>query len=166
MTKRITTSALMLALATVLAMIPLFQLPFGGTVTMVSMLPVIVVAMLYSTGWGLFTAFVFALLQMTVAGGITAPPVQNFTYYAIEIALDYVIAFTVLGLSGAFYRMLGRKLWAIPVSAAVVIILRFVCHFLSGIIIWSVYAPEVQASKVCLLTRGCEIVRLQDEEDG
>lgn len=142
MTKKLTTTGIMLALATILSVFKVFDAPYGGSVTAASMLPIIVIALLYETKWGILSGIVFAFLQMLL-GGIPAPPVMNVGSYLLVVLLDYVLAFGVVGIAGAFYRHLFRqKVWGIAGSTAIVIALRFICHFLSGIFIWSVYAWE------------------------
>ena len=146
-TKKITVCAMMVALATVLAWIS-NMLPFkwlqGGSITLASMVPIVVVSVITGPKWGLLSSFVYALLQMLI-GGIAAPPVQDFLSYLLVIMLDYVIAFGVLGLAGLFFNIFRKKDFAIPLSAFLVTFLRFLCHLLSGIIIWGVYAPEGQS---------------------
>lgn len=141
MTKKLTTSAMMIALSAVLSLITVYKAAYGGSVTAASMVPIILIGFIYGTKWGVMSGFVYALLQM-LTGGIAPPPVQTFGMYALVILLDYVIAFTVLGLSGFFYSAFRKKRFSIPLSAAIVMLFRFICHFLSGILIWSVYAPE------------------------
>lgn len=141
MTRKLTTTGIMLALSVILSMIRLFDAPYGGSVTLASMLPVICLAVLYGTKWGILSGIVFSLLSMLLTG-IPAPPVPNALWYALVVLLDYVLAFGVLGLAGGIYRLFPRKPFAIAAAAAVVIALRFVCHFLSGILIWHVYAWE------------------------
>ncbi|MBR2500502.1 MAG: energy-coupled thiamine transporter ThiT, partial [Clostridia bacterium] len=141
MTKKLTTSAMMIALSAVLSLITVYKAAYGGSVTAASMVPIILIGFIYGTKWGIMSGFVYALLQM-LTGGIAPPPVQTFGMYALVILLDYVIAFTVLGLSGFFYSVFRKKSFSIPLSAAIVMLFRFICHFLSGILIWSVYAPE------------------------
>lgn len=141
MTKKLTTSAMLIALSSILSLVPIFQAPYGGSVTAASMVPIIIVGFMFGTRWGLISGFVYSLLQILL-GGLPAPPAQTFMMFAAVILLDYIIAFTVLGLSGMFYNLLKRKKYAIPVSALIVMLMRFMCHFISGIIIWNVYAWE------------------------
>lgn len=143
-TKQLTLSAVMIAVATVLSLLKVFEAPYGGSVTLASMVPIIFVACKYNTAWGLLTGFVFSLLQMLV-GGVSAPPTENFGSYALVVLLDYVIAFTVLGGAGVVYRRFKNSTVGVVVASAVVVALRFVCHYLSGILIWDVYAPEGQS---------------------
>lgn len=147
-TKKITLCAMMVALATVLAYLSNL-LPFkwmqGGSITLASMVPIIVASIIAGYKWGLLSAFVYSILQILLGGGIPMPPVANFTSYLLVIMLDYVLAFGVLGFAGLFYDMFGKKKYAMPVSAFIVTFLRFICHFLSGIVIWGVYANEGQS---------------------
>ena len=146
-TKKITVCAMMVALSTVLAWIS-NMLPFkwlqGGSITLASMVPVILASIVTGPKWGMLSSVVYALLQMLM-GGIAAPPVQNFLSYFLVIMLDYIIAFGVLGFSGFFFNLFKKKDFAIPTSAFLVTFMRFLCHLLSGIIIWGVYAPEGQS---------------------
>ena len=141
MTKKLTTSAMLVALSAVLSMITVFNAPYGGTVTAASMVPVIIAGLIYRSKWGLLTALVYAVLQMII-GGIVPPPVPSFWMYLLVILLDYVLSYTCLGLSGYFFELFKGRRFAIPCSGAIVMMIRFVCHFLSGILIWDVYAPE------------------------
>ncbi|MBE7039458.1 MAG: energy-coupled thiamine transporter ThiT [Ruminococcaceae bacterium] len=141
MTKKLTTSAMLIALSLILSMIVLFNAPYGGTVTAGSMVPVIIIGILLGNKWGLLSGFVYSLLQM-LTGGIVPPPTPSLLLYVLVILLDYLVAFTVLGLSGLFMNSIKNKKVAIPLSGAFVMLLRFICHFLSGILIWHTYAPE------------------------
>lgn len=140
-TKTLTTSAILIAFSTVLAALPILRLPNDGSVTLGSMVPIILISILYGTKQGIISAFVFSLLQMVTAG-VAVPPTQNFLSYTLVVLLDYIFAFTVLGLAGIIYN---KNKWSVPLSGGVVVFLRFLCHFISGIIIWGVYAPEGQS---------------------
>ena len=52
---RLTESAVMIALATILSLFKLVDLPYGGSITLASMLPVLLIAYRYGTAWGLLT---------------------------------------------------------------------------------------------------------------
>ena len=70
-TRTLVECALMIALGTVLANIKIFEMPNGGSITLLSMLPFILVSYRHGTKWGLFTGFVNSLLQMLL--GFWAP---------------------------------------------------------------------------------------------
>ncbi len=141
-TRRLVESAIMLAVATLLSVLS-FQGPWalGGSITICSMLPLVFVAQRYGTKWGLFTAFVYSLLQLLLG-------VKN-VYYATSfimavgiIMLDYILPFTALGLSAAFNKMISNRRAAIAVGILVTFSLRFICHFFSGWIIWEAMWPN------------------------
>lgn len=144
-TKKLTTCAMMIALSTVLMLVskvipsPWLQ---GGSITLASMVPIIALSNIYGYKWGQTSVFAYSLIQMMF--GFSAPPTQNFISFFLVVMLDYIIAFSVLGLSGIIFNLLGKKRIAIPISGAVVTFLRYVCHILSGVLIWGVYAPEGQ----------------------
>ena len=70
---RLTESAIMLAFATVLSLVKIVDLPYGGSITACSMLPILLIAYRYGTAWGLFTAAAFSLLQIVTG-------MSSFTY--------------------------------------------------------------------------------------
>lgn len=140
-TRKLTHSALMIALALVLSMVKLFHLPNGGSITPASMAPIILIALMYPTKWALFTSFVYSLVQMVE--GFYAPPTQDLLSFVLVILLDYVLAFGVLGCAGLVARRFkANKVLGASIATLAVIFGRFFCSFLSGILIWSVYAPE------------------------
>lgn len=126
--------AAMVSLATILSYIRIFKFPTGGSVTLLSMLPIVVFSMKYGVKKGIFVSFVFALVQLLqgiseglFGWGLTAPMLVSC------ILLDYIVAFTSIGLSGMFRNKGAAGRMAGTVTA---LILRFVCHFLSGVVIW------------------------------
>lgn len=138
MTKKLTLSAVMIAIATVLSVVAVYKLPNGGSVTFASMVPIIIVTYLLDFKWGILTCFAYSILQMVL--GFYAPPVQNLSSFLIVILFDYVIAYGCLCLAGPIFKTLGKNRFSIAISGATVLILRFICHFISGVTIWKVYA--------------------------
>ena len=139
--KKITTlqlveSALMIAIATVCSMIKI-DLPFGGGVTILSMLPIVMISHRYGWKWGMLVAFTFSIAQMLL-GLDNVAYANSFLMGAGIILLDYVIAYTVIGLSGIF----GKERKSVAVGIAVTFTLRFLCHYVAGAWIWGVWMPE------------------------
>lgn len=115
-------------------------LPFGGTIT-VSMLPIIYYSYRRGIAWGAGVGFVYSLLQMAL--GFYVPPANNFGALVLCILLDYVIAFTVVGVANVFAKPFGkRRVLGYTLGAVIVCLIRFVSSFLSGVILWGSYAPE------------------------
>ena len=94
--------ALMLALSVVLSYIKFFSLPFDGSITLFSMLPICLISIKYGISWGLGTAFCYSWFQILQGGvfgwGLTP------TMLIASLFLDYLLAFTVLGLAGIFRK--------------------------------------------------------------
>lgn len=141
-TRKLTLGAVLIALATVLSLIPLFSMPYGGSVTAGSMVPIILFSLKSDFKWGIIQAIVYGVVQLVM--GWYAPPAQNFISFALVILLDYIIAFGVLGLAGPISRKTGKTLVSTVIATLAVLFLRFLCHFASGILIWASFAPEGQ----------------------
>ena len=143
-TRRLVESAVMIAIGTVLSMFP-FSAPwaFGGGVTICSMLPLVIIAHRYGTKWGLFTAFVYSVLQLILGvSNVQFAAGYGFVLAVGVLLLDYILAFTVIGLSACFNGVIKNHLVSIVVGIVFTFALRFVCHFLSGWIIWGVITPN------------------------
>lgn len=130
-------SALMVAFATVLS---LFKIEFlyGGSITIFSMVPLVLVAQMYGVPWGLLTGVVYGLIQMVMG-------LKNFGYvtgipaYAMIFFFDYIIAFGALGFSG-ITRKIKNRAAAASLGAVIGCFLRFACHFISGVTVWKAMA--------------------------
>lgn len=134
-----TECAMMIALATVLSMCKLYQAPLGGSVTLLSMLPIIFISVRHGLVWGLGSGFVYSLIQMLLGlGNLTYIPTPLGVFGGVM--LDYVLPFTLLGLGGVFMLMKPKSkktaCVAIVCGAVLVVVLRFLCHFLSGAVVW------------------------------
>jgi len=116
--------AMCLALAFVLSYIKLFSMPMGGSITLVSMLPIFLYANRFGLRRGLLCGLAYGLLQF-----IQKPEI----YHLAQILLDYPLAFAALGLAGAVKNL---QLGAIIGGAG-----RFLCHTISGAIFFASYAP-------------------------
>ena len=115
-TQTLVYGALSITLAFVLSYFKLFSLPLGGTVTLLSMLPIFAYAAYFGPLYGFTAAFAFSLLQV-VQGAYIVHPVQ--------FILDYFVAFTLLGTASFFPKNL-------PVGAAVAGCLRMLASTVSG----------------------------------
>ena len=124
--------AILLALAVALSFVKIVQLPFDGSVTLLSMLPICLVSLKHGITWGLGTAFCYSWFQILQGGvfswGLTVPMLLG------SLFLDYILAFTVLGLAGIFR---SRGTWGKVAGVVTVCVLRFFVHFLAGVILWA-----------------------------
>jgi thiamine transporter len=137
--RRVAESAVMLALATVLSEFAVFKLPYGGSVTLFSQVPMVALSYRYGIKWGAFSGMVMGVIQMLFGLG-------NFSYvsgvvaYLILIFADYVIAFGCLGLGGMFKNKVKNPALSLALGGGVVSVIRFLCHFISGVTIWGDYS--------------------------
>jgi len=146
----ITECAILIAVGTILAQIKIFRMPSGGSVTAASMVPFLLIAYRHGTKWGLLSGFVNALLQMLL-GSIYPPVAPGAFAYVLEILLDYILAYMLLGLSPIF---IGKKknFLSIGISSFISILLRFICAFVSGFLVWADIMQDGFAAVIYSLT--------------
>ncbi len=133
--KKIAEAAVMLAVATVLSLIKILDLPYGGSVTIACMLPVVIIAYRHGVKLGLLTGLVFGIIQQLL-GLNTLSYVSTWQSVIAVIMLDYIIAFMVIGLGGVF-RKLSSQANALLFGTIFVCILRYACHVISGATVWA-----------------------------
>ena len=133
-TRMLVEGAVMVALATVLSYIRIIHLPWGGSVTLLSMLPIVIYSIRYGVGGGISVSFVFSLIQLAqgVMDGLFGWGLTPLMLAAC-ILLDYVAAFSAVGLAGVFKK---RGYFGWLAGTALAVVLRFLLHFLSGVVIW------------------------------
>ena len=135
---RLTESAMMIAVATLLSMAKLLEMPYGGSVTMASMLPLVIIAYRHGTGWGLLTGFAFGAVQLALGTkNIGYLPTKNFASVATLVVADYLAAFAALGFGGVFRRICKKQSTALALGAVLVSVLRYACHVVSGWTVWA-----------------------------
>lgn len=136
-TFRLVLSAVMIALATVLSLIKLFPLPLGGSVTLCSMLPILLIGYKYGPKWGVFTGFVYSVIQLLLDSGMLASFAGMHWQSTVgSIFLDYLIAFSALGLAGIY----GKGFFRLLLGMTTAVVIRFISHVISGIVIFYAYA--------------------------
>ena len=150
-TKRITESAMLLAVAIVLELVSKMfipEMPFGGQITLVSMLPVVLISYRHGVRWGLTSGFCYALVQMALGAGTVTAAFQP-GYFGdgrmlgnaiIMCALDYVLAYTLLGLGGCFRNRIKNSSTALMCGSLVALGMRYLAHIFSGYILFSGWA--------------------------
>lgn len=138
--------AVMVALAFALSYARLFKMPLGGSVTVASMLPIMLISVKYGNLIGLGTAFVYSgtqALQALLEGDVF-PYCETATTLVICVLFDYVVPFTVLGLAGTLknVKIFGKRELGIYAGMLGVVVIRFLSHFITGVAIWGQWAPE------------------------
>ena len=135
LSQKLAESGLMLALATILSVVAIAKLPYGGSITFASMLPLIIVAYRYGFGWGLLAGATYGIIQMLL--GLDAVSYATSAVAAIAIImLDYVLAFATTSLSGLFNKRENQAA-SLTYAALLVCVMRYVFHVISGATVWA-----------------------------
>lgn len=148
-------SALMVAFATVLSLIKLLEMPYGGSITLASMLPVLIIAYRHGVGAGLLAGLTYSAIQQLLGLNI----LSYFTTWQSIIAvilLDYIVAFTVVGLGGIFKGRIGlsslsrdkRQSTELVVGMIFVCVLRYICHTIGGATVWAGLSIPTEAALI------------------
>ncbi|MDD4658982.1 MAG: energy-coupled thiamine transporter ThiT [Eubacteriales bacterium] len=139
-TRTIVEAGMMLALAVVLGLIKPFSLPFGGSVTAGSMIPLLLIAMMRGPVVGITVGVLCGIINYFLGGWLVSP---------VQWLLDYPLAFGALGLAGFVWNPVRKgtiKLgWESLLAVAATIVGlggRFISHFLAGVWFWGSSAPE------------------------
>jgi thiamine transporter len=124
----LTEAALAIALAFVLGLIKVFQMPFGGSISL-DMVPLILLALRQGPFVGIVTGAAYGLLNLAI---------EPFIVHPVQVLLDYPLAFGALGLAGFFQPTVRGAI----LGTVVAVLARFICHFISGVVYFASYAPE------------------------
>ncbi len=133
--------AIMVAAAFVLGLFKIYEAPYGGSVTLFSMAPIMLVSYRHGVKWGLASGFVLSVIELLV-GLSDVAYVPTASGIILCILLDYTVAFTVIGLAGIFRNVKFVKnsevnsLICADMGAVIAVGLRFLCHLVSGAVIW------------------------------
>ncbi|MGN0539932.1 MAG: energy-coupled thiamine transporter ThiT [Candidatus Fimenecus sp.] len=144
-------SALMIALGVVLELVSKMiipEMPFGGQVTIVSMLPVILVGWKYGIAKGLVTGFVYSLVEMALGSHTIAEMIMpssedylgSLGKVVLMLLLDYIVAYTVLGLASMYKKAIKKAWLSLALGAFTVLLLRYLSHIISGYILFGAWA--------------------------
>lgn len=125
--------AITLAMTVVLEMIKVFQLPFGGSASIAGMLPIILISLIYGPIIGIFTGFLYGILNFIIGPAYILHPIQ--------VIFDYILPFMAVGLSGFFKN---NKFIAIAVG----FFGMFVFNFTAGVIFWGSYAADYNLTPI------------------
>ena len=151
---KITECSVMLALSVVLSFIEVWKMPMGGGITLLSMLPVCLIAVKYGAKGALPTAFLYSVIQFVIgfsSGNVFVYCTTAYTWVMCML-FDYIVPYTVLGFSGVFRKRLGNV--GIIAGIALMIAIRFVCHYITGVVIWGQWAEDMSPYLYSLVYNG------------
>ncbi len=149
-TRRLVESAMLIAIASVLSVLQIVHLPYGGSITVSSMLPILIIAYRYGTSWGVFTGFVYGLIQLAL-GSHNLSYVTGAASVIALILLDYLLAFSVIGLGG-LVRKNKSQAFSLVIGSLIAACLRYVMHVVSGCTVWAgLSVPTAAALRYSLI---------------
>ncbi len=128
--------AMMVSLSTVLSIFKLVDMPYGGSVTIASAFPMLILAYRLGVLWGCGAGLVYAGIQQLL-GLSNLSYVTGWQSILAVIFLDYIIAFTLVGLGGIFRKLCNNQKTALIAGAVLVSVLRYACHVISGATVWA-----------------------------
>lgn len=130
-TRQLVFSAVAMALGFAASYIKLLHMPWGGSVTLCSMLFVVLVGYWYGPKIGLSVGFAYGILQFLQGGG-------SYILSPLQACMDYILAFAALGLSGLFYKKANGLLRGYLLAVFV----RGLFHTIGGYLYWMEYMPD------------------------
>lgn len=128
-TKQLVFCAVAMALAFITSYLKIFEMPWGGSVTLCSMLFIVLVANWYGPKTGIMVGLAYGILQF-----LQEPFVLSF----FQVCCDYVLAFAALGLAGFF----AKSKHGLVKGYIVAVIVRGAFHALGGYLYWMDYMPD------------------------
>lgn len=137
--KTVAFSAMGIALATVLSFVKLFPMPFGGEVTLCSLLVISLIGYWFGLGPGIASSIACGLLQIIISPYIISLP---------QMILDYVLAYGALGLSGLFHKKTGK--YSLLCAYLTAIIGKLFFAWLSGVVFFAYCAGDAGYNSVAL----------------
>ncbi|MDR3185235.1 MAG: energy-coupled thiamine transporter ThiT [Christensenellaceae bacterium] len=131
--------AICIALGFSLSYFKLFSLPNGGSITFASLLPIMIYSYMFGIRKGAMVAFMYGMLQFIQEPYFLDP---------WQFLLEYPLAFGMIGLAGIFHeRNMIKKAGPVVqfiLGGVSVATLRFICHFIAGMIVWKIwFDPDV-----------------------
>lgn len=132
LTQKLVVSALLIAVATVLSEIKPFPQVMGGGITALSMLPIVLIPIMYGTRWGCFSCGIYAVIQLLfgIDSALYAPTPIGVVG---SLLLDYFFAYFALSICGFFAK--GNKIMT-TIGVAVAIIARYFVNTLASCVVW------------------------------
>ena len=128
-TKQLVFCAAAMALSFLTSYIKLMAMPYGGSVTLFSMLFICLIGYWYGPGVGIMTGLAYGILQFLQ---------EPYVLSLFQVCCDYVLAFAGLGLAGIFHKSKNGLVKGYILG----ILVRGAFHTLGGYLYWMDYMPE------------------------
>lgn len=133
--RKLCVSAVLIALAVALSFVKIWHMPWGGSVTLLSMLPIALISVLYGLKQGLFSSLLYSCIQLFF--GITTDGLLGWGLTGGMLVacmlLDYIVPYTAIGLSGLFRE---KGLLGVVGGTVMSLVIRLASHTLSGVFVF------------------------------
>lgn len=119
------------ALAFVLSFLKFSPVQYGSSITLASMVPLVLYAYFFGFAKGLVVGVVYGLLQFVQDPYILTP---------VTFVLDYILAFSSIAIAAVSKKIIKNECGALCLGATFTYALRFLFHFVSGIVYFNMGA--------------------------
>ena len=134
--KTLVECSMMIALATVLSFVKLVEMPYGGSITIASMLPIVLISYRHGVKYGVTSGLVYGVIQQLL--GLNNLSYMTTWYSVVAVMLlDYLLAFAVIGLAGVFRTRVKGQSLALFSGVILTTVLRYVLHTVAGATVWA-----------------------------
>ena len=127
--KQLVFCAMAVALAFITSYLKIFHLPWGGSVTLCSMLFIVLTANWYGPKTGVMVGLAYGILQFLQ---------EPYFLSLFQVCCDYVLAFAALGVAG----FCAKSSHGLVKGYIAAVIARGAFHALGGYLYWMSYMPE------------------------
>ena len=141
----LTESSLMISLSVILSFLKLISMPYGGAVTLASLLPIAIISYRHGMGHGVFAATVYGLIQQILDLSLLSYATSWKSVVAI-VVLDYILAFSIAGIAGIFRRSPQNQTLALTLGCFLISLCRYACHVISGATVWAGLSIPTEAA--------------------
>lgn len=125
-------AGIVLAMTWVLSQLRIFTMPMGGSITAGAMVPLLIFAFRWGGVKGIMVCALYGVLDFVLGA--------KYSFHPVSLIFDYPVAFGFMGVAGFF----GKKPIGLLFGTLVALFGRFLSHVLSGVVVFSAYAPEGQ----------------------
>lgn len=132
--KKIVYGGICISISFVLSYIRIFQMPQGGSVTLASMFPLVLYAMVFGPFAGMVAGIAYGFLQL----------IQDMWVVNIaQLLLDYPLAFACIGLAGIAPKQIKNLYVRTGVGIFLALLGRCIMHTISGVLFFAEYAGDM-----------------------
>lgn len=125
-------AGIVIALFIILKQVRVFEMPMGGSITAGAMVPLLVFAFRWGGKNGILVCAVAGIFDFIIGA--------KYSWHPVSLLFDYPVAYGMVGLAGFF----GKKVAGMLAGTVIGIFGRFLCHVLSGVVVFASYTPEGQ----------------------